>query len=95
MQRTIRTTCRYRLDPTAEQEVQLRRFAGARRFIWNWALNRKREHYRETGKTLSYNDLAAELTRLKQLPATTWLREMDSQLLQQTLYVNRAKCTIS
>jgi putative transposase len=85
MQRTIQTTYRYRLDPTAEQEAQLRRFAGARRFVWNWALNRKREHYRETGKTLSYNDLAAELTRLKQQPATAWLREMDSQSLQQTL----------
>jgi putative transposase len=85
MQRTIQTTYRYRLDPTAEQEAQLRRFAGARRFVWNWALNRKREHYRETGKTLSYNDLAAELTRLKQQPTTAWLREMDSQSLQQTL----------
>jgi putative transposase len=85
MQRTIQTTYRYRLDPTAEQEAQLRRFAGARRFVWNWALNRKRQHYRQTGKTLSYNVLAAELTRLKQQPATAWLREIDSQSLQQTL----------
>jgi putative transposase len=57
----------------------------ARRWVWNWALNRKREHYRQTGKPLSYNTLAAELTRLKQQPATAWLREMDSQSLQQTL----------
>jgi putative transposase len=85
MQRTIQTTYRYRLDPTAEQEAQLRRFAGARRFVWNWALNRKRQHYRETSKTLSYNALAAELTRLKQQPATAWLRQIDSQSLQQTL----------
>src|SRR2546423_2199391 len=85
MQRTIQTPYRYRLDPTAQQEAQLRRFAGARRFVWNWALNRKREHYRQTGKTLSYNDLAAELTRLKQQPATAWLRQIDSQSLQQTL----------
>ena len=63
----------------------LHQFAGARRFVWNWALNRKREHFRETGKTLSYNDLAAELTRLKQQSATAWLREMDSQALQQAL----------
>jgi len=85
MQRTIQTTYRYRLDPTAEQENMLHQFAGARRFVWNWALNRKREHFRETGKTLSYNDLAAELTRLKQQSATAWLREMDSQSLQQAL----------
>src|SRR5215210_7596930 len=85
MQRTIQTTYRYRLDPTAEQENMLHQFAGARRFVWNWALGRKRDHFRQTGKTLSYNDLAAELKVLKQQPATAWLREMDSQSLQQAL----------
>src|SRR5262245_36890190 len=85
MQRTIQTTYRYRLEPTAEQEAQLRRFAGARRFVWNWALNRKREQFRQTGKTLKFSALCAELTQLKQQPATVWLREMDSQSLQQTL----------
>jgi len=85
MQRTIQTSYRYRLDPTVEQEIMLGRFAGARRFVWNWALNRKREYFQQTGKTLSYNDLAAELTRLKQQSATAWLREMDSQSLQQAL----------
>jgi len=85
MHRTIQTTYRYRLDPTAEQEAQLRRFAGARRFVWNWALNRKREHFRQTGKTLKFSALCAELTRLKQQSATVWLREIDSQSLQQTL----------
>src|SRR5215212_8373203 len=85
MQRTIQTTYRYRLDSTAEQEIKLNQFAGARRFVWNWALNRKREHFRQTGKTLSYNELAAELTQFKQQSASAWLREMDSQSLQQAL----------
>ncbi len=85
MHRTIQTTYRYRLDPTVEQEAQFRRFAGARRFVWNWALNRKREHFRQTGKTLKFSPLCAELTQLKQQPATAWLREIDSQSLQQTL----------
>ena len=85
MRRTIQTTYRYRLDPTAEQVNLLNQFAGARRFVWNWALGRKRDHFRQTGETLSYNDLAAELTRLKHQSATVWLREMDSQSLQQAL----------
>ncbi len=85
MQRTIQTTYRYRLDPTAEQIQRLNQFAGARRFVWNWALNRKRDHYRETGKTLSFTDLSAELTRLKHQPETAWLREMSAQSLQQAL----------
>ena len=79
------TTYRYRLEPTAEQECLLMQFAGARRWIWNWALSRKREHFRHTGKTLSYNQLASELTLLKQQPATAWLRAIDSQSLQQAL----------
>src|SRR5829696_2497260 len=85
MQRMIQTTYRYRLDPTVEQESMLGRFAGARRFVWNWALNRTREHFRETGKTLGFSALCAELTILKQQPTTAWLREMDSQSLQQAL----------
>jgi putative transposase len=85
MRPSIQTTYRYRLDPTAEQLKLLNQFAGARRFVWNWALARKRDHFRQTGKTLFYNELAAELTRLKQQPATAWLREIDSQSLQQAL----------
>jgi len=85
MQRTIQTTYRYRLDPTAEQVKLLNQFAGARRFVWNWALNRKRDHFQQTGKTLGFNALCAELTILKQHPATAWLREIDSQSLQQAL----------
>src|SRR5205085_56142 len=76
---------RYRLEPTAEQERKLRQFAGARRFIWNWALQQRRESYRQTGKTLPAKELSARLTALKEQPETAWLREMDSQLLQQVL----------
>ena len=76
---------RYRLEPTAEQEQKLRQFAGARRFIWNWALQQRREYYRQTGKTLPAKELSARLTALKEQPEMAWLREMDSQLLQQVL----------
>src|SRR5919204_964131 len=76
---------RYRLEPTAEQEQKLRQFAGARRFIWNWALQQRREYYRQTGKTLPAKELSARLTALKDQAETVWLREMDSQLLQQVL----------
>src|SRR5207253_7163001 len=71
--------------PTTQQEQHLRQFAGARRFIWNWALQQRREHYQQTGKSLSAKELSARLTALKDQPETGWLREMDSQLLQQVL----------
>lgn len=85
MTRTIQTTYRYRLMPTAEQEAKLRQFAGARRFVWNWGLARKREYYQATGKTLTLNALCRELTALKNQPETAWLREMNAQSLQQAL----------
>ena len=85
MTRTIQTTYRYRLNPTVAQEILLNQFAGARRFVWNWALDRKKTHYQQTGGTLGFAALSEELTRLKQQPETAWLREMDSQSLQQAL----------
>jgi putative transposase len=81
----VRRVYRYRLEPTARQEQQLRQFAGARRFIWNWALQQRREHYQQTGKVLPAKELSARLTALKDQPQTAWLCEMDSQLLQQVL----------
>jgi putative transposase len=82
---TVRRVYRFRLEPTAEQEQSFRQFAGAWRFIWNWALQQRREHYQQTGKSLSAKELSARLTALKDQPATAWLREVDSQLLQQVL----------
>ncbi len=83
--RMIQTTYRYRLHPTDAQAAQMRRFAGARRFVWNWALRRKRNHYAATKKGLSLATLYTELKELKQQPQTAWLREIDSQALQQVL----------
>jgi putative transposase len=82
---TVHRVYRFRLEPTAEQEHRLRQFAGARRFIWNWALEQRREYHRQTGKSLPARDLSARLTALKDEPETAWLRQMDSQLLQQVL----------
>jgi putative transposase len=85
MPRTIQTTYRYSLQPTSEQISKLRQCAGARRWVWNWALDRRIEHYQATGQSLPYNLLAGDLTKLKQQPETAWLRDMDSQALQQAL----------
>jgi putative transposase len=76
---------RYRLLPTPEQEGQFWQFAGARRWTYNWALARRITHYKTTGKSLSVSELCAELAQLKRQPETAWLREMDSQSLQQAI----------
>lgn len=83
--RTLQTTYRYRMEPSAGQVADLLRYAGARRWVWNWALGRKKAHYAETKQTLPTRELEAELVQLKRQPETAWLREVDSQLLQQAL----------
>ena len=82
----IATKCyRFRLKPNKEQEAQFLRFAGCRRFVWNYGLARQQEVYKTTGKGIGYNALAAELVALKKQPETLFLKECHSQVLQQTL----------
>lgn len=81
----VTKTYKFRVEPTAEQEHEFLRFAGCRRFVWNWALARKKSVYKETGKSIGYVALAAELVRLKKEPETAFLKACHSQVLQQTL----------
>jgi putative transposase len=80
-----RKVYRFRIDPTAKQEAALARYAGARRFVFNWALQRRKETYQQTGKSISWSELSIELTGLKSTPSVAWLKEIDSQLLQQAI----------
>lgn len=74
-----------RLCPTREQEILLFQMAGARRWVWNWALRRRIDTYKANGESVSWSDLSKELTALKREPETAWLSEIDSQALQQAL----------
>src|SRR5262245_52796348 len=80
-----RKVYKFRIDSTAEQGAALSRDAGARRFVSNWALQRRKETSEQTGKSISWPELSAELTELKNKPGFEWLKEIDSQLLQQAL----------
>jgi len=82
---TRRRVYRFRLEPTADQEAAFNRFAGARRFVWNWALAQKQAHYAATGKGLARVALSSLFTALKKEPDTAWLAEIDSQLPQQAI----------
>ena len=76
---------RFRMRPTAQQAAGLLRMAGARRWVWNWALARRKAHYEQYHQTLPAKTLSAELTALKKQSATAWLASVDAQALQQTL----------
>jgi putative transposase len=77
----VHSALKLRLAPTRDQEEFLLQFAGARRWVWNWALGERHRSYAETGRPVSWSALSARLTAMKREPQTRWLRDMDSQAL--------------
>lgn len=75
----------FRLYPTPEQERAFERHFGCVRYVWNYFLEQRQRHYQATGKGLSYHDMAERLTQLKRESGHDWLREANSQALQQKL----------
>ncbi len=74
---------RIRLYPNEMQAQKLSVQFGCARWVWNNALALSQEQYRETGKGLNYHALAVRLPKLKQ--EHEWLKDADSQVLQQSL----------
>jgi putative transposase len=76
---------RYRLRPTGEQERQMRRFAGACRYVYNRALAEQRARYAEGEKKLGYAGLCKQLTAWRGAEDTAWLSDAPIHPLQQSL----------
>jgi len=77
------TATRIRLYPSNDQAMILSRQFGCARWAWNNALAESQHMYRETGKGLSYAGMALRLPAMKR--EFEWLRDCDSQVLQQSL----------
>ena len=75
----------FRLIPDETQKIKLSRYAGSCRYIYNYFLTMKKEQYAQNKKGLTYNTLANMLIALKNAPETNFLKEIHSQVLQQTL----------
>jgi putative transposase len=77
----------FRLYPTPEQEAQMAQFAGACRFVYNLALEQRRDWWRQhqatTGRLFSYAGQCRELTDLRAL--VDWLKAAPIHRLQQAL----------
>ena len=76
---------KFRLYPTLEQERYLARCFGCSRFVYNHFLRLITDAYAESKKHLKYADTAKLLTLLKKDEQYSWLTEVNSQSLQQTL----------
>lgn len=76
---------KYRIEPNTEQKILLNKHFGSVRYVYNYFLNERKNQYRETKKSDNYVAQANKLTNLKKEENTVWLKEINSQTLQQTL----------
>ena len=60
LEQLLRKVNRFRMRPTKAQEAALYRMAGARRFVYNWALDRRKSYYAEHGIGISAKQLSSE-----------------------------------
>lgn len=81
----MKLTYEYRIYPNDEQKLLLSKHFGHCRWMYNYALSRKIEHYKQTGASLSRYDIQAEIPTLKKQELTEWLKEVNSQSLQAVL----------
>jgi putative transposase len=76
---------KYELMPDGAQECNIRRFAGAGRFVFNRALALQKARHDHGEKKLGYADLCRRLTEWRNDPETLWLAEAPVHPLQQAL----------
>lgn len=81
----VKRAYKYRFYPTDEQAHNLACTFGCARFVYNWALHKKKRAYFDHGINLKINDLSGAITALKKEEGTAWLKEVASVPLQQAL----------
>lgn len=76
---------KFRMYPNKEQELLLNRHFGSVRFVYNYFLAQRIEHYNETKKTLGKFEQSRALTQLKKKDEYSWLNEVSSVALINAL----------
>lgn len=76
---------KYRFYPTPEQENLLRRTKGCTRLVYNKALALRTDAYYKEQKRIGYLETSKALTGWKQEDELSFLKEVSSVPLQQTL----------
>ena len=76
---------RYRCYPTEAQANQLARTFGCVRHVYNWALDLRSTAWNASKERVSYHETARRLALLKRDIEKTWLNEVSSVALQQSL----------
>jgi putative transposase len=78
-------TYKYKLKPNNEQIVLLNKHFGSIRFVYNRFLNERKTEYETNKNSINYYDNAKSLTELKKDDNYSWLKDINSQSLQDSL----------
>lgn len=81
----ILKTFKFRLYPNKSQQTALIKQFGCARFVYNHYRAAREGYYIDTGTDLGYVDCNLDLTDLKKEPEYVWLKDADSQVLQEAL----------
>lgn len=79
-----------RFYPTQNQTELLAKTFGCCRFVWNHVLKARTDSYYLDGKSVSYNEASTMLTKLKKESDFSWLSEVASVALQQSVRYQQA-----
>ena len=77
---------KYRIHPTESQKQLIEKTFGCCRFVYNYYLDKSIRSYEETKKIPSWTSNQKDLTQLKKQKETAWLKEVDSQALNASVY---------
>jgi len=81
----VKTRWTFRCYPRARQRRFLGKTFGCVRFVYNRALQLRKDSYAENKTSVSYAQTSAALTGWKKEPGCLWLNEVSSVPLQQCL----------
>jgi len=82
---TIKRGLKYRIYPNKEQRILINKTLGCGRFVYNHFLRIRMDEWKYNHKSIFYKDTTTMLKDLKKYPEYSWLKEVDSTALQQSL----------
>ena len=82
---TVLKGFKIRAYPNATQRALAARTLGAKRWLWNTALDLRSAAYKELGLRLKGKDISRMLTQWKKTPEHEWLAAVPATALTQTL----------
>ena len=76
----------YRLYPNKEQQILFAKHFGCVRFVYNYMLAYKTKLYETEQKNINKFDMCSMITQMKKQEEYSWLKEVNSQSLNVSIY---------